>query len=98
MADEAARLFAAAKLRGFVPANSLASYKTFGYLTAMLLLRSWQRSQRTGKAMRLRGFAGRFPLLDACPPSPDFTRAGNCLLLGMCVVTGLLLASDRLLF
>ena len=94
MADEAARLFAAAKLRGFIPRTSWASYKTFGYLTAMLLLRSWQRSQRVGKAMRLRGFAGRFPLLEDALTPPAFTATGNCLLLAICVVTGLLLTAD----
>ena len=98
MADEAARLFSAAKLRGFRPANSLSSYKTFGYLIAMLLLRSWQRSQRVASAMRLRGFSGRFPLLDtAAPQQPMFTRTANCLLLTICVVTALLLAADKLL-
>jgi cobalt/nickel transport system permease protein len=96
MAEAYASLFAAARLRGFRPGLSLFSWRTSAYLLAMLLLRSWQRSRRVAEAMSLRGFSGRFPLL-AAPPAGS-ALAGHCLLISICLVTGLLTCADRILF
>lgn len=61
--QEFRRLTTAAKIRGFVPRTSLHTYRTYAYLAAMVLVRSFDRAERVHQAMRLRGFAGRFPTL-----------------------------------
>jgi cobalt/nickel transport system permease protein len=58
------RLRAAMKIRGFRPRMSLHTYRSFGYLVGMLLVRSLDRSERVLAAMKCRGFRGRFYLLD----------------------------------
>ncbi|MDL2316602.1 energy-coupling factor transporter transmembrane protein EcfT [Desulfovibrio sp. OttesenSCG-928-A18] len=74
MSREYKRLFSAARLRGFVPRTSLASYATYARLIGLLLIRAWQRSQRVERAMRLRGFAGRFPLIPSRCTCPEETQ------------------------
>ncbi len=54
------RMHRAALMRGFVPRNSLHTYRTYANLFAMTLVRSWDRSERVYQAMLLRGFHGRF--------------------------------------
>jgi cobalt/nickel transport system permease protein len=58
--DELARLRIALRVRGFRNRASLASYRTIGHVTGTLLVRSFERAERVGQAMRCRGFAGRF--------------------------------------
>jgi cobalt/nickel transport system permease protein len=58
------RLRSAMTIRGFKPKTNLHTYKTFGYLIGMLLVRSYERSERIWNAMLCRGFQGRFYLLD----------------------------------
>jgi cobalt/nickel transport system permease protein len=88
VAAEYARLLDAAKLRGFAPRTSLASYATFARLIALLLIRAWQRAQRVDEAMRLRGFSGRFPFIPSrcsCPPRIQArNRRAALLLLILC--------------
>lgn len=60
IADEWQRLRAAARLRGFTPRTDLHTYRTIGYLFAMVLVNSFDRASRVYKAMILRGFDGRF--------------------------------------
>lgn len=86
----------AAKLRCFVPKKSFATYRTTAYLVAMLLIRSWQRSQRVNKAMRLRGFSGRYPLL-ALPPSIPYSRYSGLLSGGVGALSMALLYCDFVL-
>ncbi len=57
--QEYQRLQRAASLRGFIPANSLHTYRTYSYLFAMTLVKSWNRAERVHQAMILRGFNGR---------------------------------------
>ena len=57
------RLRDALRLRGFRPRCSLHTFKTFGYLIGLLLLRSLDRSERIIEAMKCRGFRGRFYVL-----------------------------------
>jgi len=52
------------RIRGFKPSTAVHTYKTFGYLIGMLLIRSFERSERIYNAMLCRGFHGRFFLLD----------------------------------
>ena len=61
---EYARLRAAMRVRCFRPAMNRHSYRTFGYLVGMLLVRSFDRSERVLAAMKCRGFCGRYYMLD----------------------------------
>lgn len=63
LAEEYARMRQAAALRGFLPATDRRTYRTFGALVAMVLVRGHDRGRRIYQAMLLRGFHGRFPSL-----------------------------------
>jgi len=52
------RLARAAGMRCFVPATTIHTYRTFGYLFGMTLVKSWNRAVRVHHAMILRGFDG----------------------------------------
>ncbi len=58
------RLRRAALLRGFRPATTIHTYRTYGNLLGMTLVKSWQRGVRIQQAMVLRGFQGRFYVLE----------------------------------
>jgi cobalt/nickel transport system permease protein len=58
------RLRAAMKARGFRPRFNRHTYRSFGYLVGMLLVRSLDRAERIAAAMKCRGFQGHFFLLD----------------------------------
>jgi cobalt/nickel transport system permease protein len=60
---EYGRLRAAMRVRGFRPRMSVHTYRTFGNLVGMLLVRSFDRAERVVAAMKCRGFSGRFFLL-----------------------------------
>jgi cobalt/nickel transport system permease protein len=61
---EYARLRSAMRVRCFRPRMSMHSYRTFGYLVGMLLVRSFDRSERVLAAMKCRGFRGHYYMLD----------------------------------
>ena len=50
----------ALKIRGFKPGTNFHTYKTYAYLVGMLLVRSYDRSNRVYNAMLCRGFKGKF--------------------------------------
>jgi cobalt/nickel transport system permease protein len=54
------RLVQAMKIRGFRPRTNLHTYRSYAYLAAMLLVRSFDRAERVFQAMRCRGFQGTF--------------------------------------
>jgi len=58
------RLRAAMKTRGFRPGVDRHTYRSFGYLVGMLLVRSLDRAERIAAAMKCRGFRGHFFMLD----------------------------------
>jgi len=58
------RLRGAMKARGFRPRLDRHTYRCFGYLVGMLLVRSLDRAERIAAAMKCRGFQGHFFLLD----------------------------------
>ena len=60
---ELLRLRQALKARGFRPRPDRHTFRTFGYLVGMLLVRSFDRSERIVAAMKCRGFRGRFHLI-----------------------------------
>lgn len=62
--QEYSRLRVAMKMRAFRPRNTLHTYRSFGYLIGMLMVRALERSERILKAMKCRGFTGQLPLLD----------------------------------
>ena len=55
------RLRNAMRIRGFRPGTSMHTYRTYAYLVGMLLVRSYERSQRVYQAMLCRGFRGQYP-------------------------------------
>lgn len=57
------RLRAAMKVRGFRPGTNWHTYRSFGYLVGMMLVRAIDRSERVLAAMKCRGFTGRLMLL-----------------------------------
>ncbi len=61
---ESRRLRAAMKVRGFRPRMNLHTYRAYGYLVGMLLIRSFDRSERIVAAMKCRAFRGRFYVLN----------------------------------
>jgi len=58
------QLRAAMRIRAFRPRMDRHTYRAFGYLIGMLLIRSFDRSDRIVAAMKCRGFRGKFYLLD----------------------------------
>lgn len=82
--QEYQRLQRAAKLRGFIPANSLHTYRTYGYLFGMTLVKSWNRAERVQQAMVLRGFCGRLiPLNQPQPSGADYFFLAILLLISL---------------
>ena len=57
------RLRNAMRVRCFRPGLSLHTYRTYGYLVGMLLVHSFDRSERVLAAMKCRGFQGEFRVL-----------------------------------
>jgi cobalt/nickel transport system permease protein len=57
-------LYNAMKVRAFKPKNSLQTYKGYAYLISMLIMKSYEHSQRMYNAMLCRGFNGKFPILN----------------------------------
>ena len=85
LAGEWQRLGRALKLRGFAPAFNLHTYRTFGNLIGLTLVRALERAERIHRAMLLRGFSGRFYSLT------EFRFGGrDALFLGFCLVLALL--------
>lgn len=71
--DEWRRLWTAAKLRGFIPRNSLHTYRTIGSMLGLSFVSAVDRSKRVYEAMLLRGFAGSFRM--AAEQGPGNPRA-----------------------
>ena len=52
------------------PRGDRHTWNSFGWLFGMLLVRSFERSERIHAAMKCRGFSGRFYLVEAETSSP----------------------------
>ena len=61
--EEYRRLRQAMQARAFRPGNNWHTYRSFGYLFGMLLVRAMERSERVMEAMQCRGFTGQLPML-----------------------------------
>jgi len=81
MHQEYQRLIRALKVRGFRNRTSLHTYRTYAYLVGMLMVRSYERSERLRKAMICRGFNGTFYDLSEFTVTPrDVCLFGSMLL------------------
>jgi cobalt/nickel transport system permease protein len=84
LGEELGRLRKALRVRGYRNRANLHSYRTVGHVTGMLLVRSYERAERVGQAMRCRGFDGRFRSLH------DFrTGAGDVIAFVLILGSGL---------
>lgn len=83
--DEQKRIFTAATSRGWVRKTNLSTLKTMGNLVGMLLVRSFDRTERIRDAMLSRGYSGRLKTLD------DLTLCWKDFFKGVLVVTGALM-------
>lgn len=82
--QEYERLKRAARLRGFTPRNNLHTYRTYSYLFAMTLVKSWNRADRVHQAMLLRGFSGKLiPLRLQTPGTADYILLSTLLLIAL---------------
>ncbi len=63
MHDEYVKMKKAILIRCFKPKSNLHTYKTYAYLIGMLIIRSFERSQRIYNAMLCRGFKNNFPII-----------------------------------
>lgn len=88
--DEHLRLQDAMKLRGFRPGTNRHTYRAYGHLAGMMLVRSVERSERIMEAMKCRGFTGRMPLLH----SFAFTRADAAFAAGFAALLAALIAVE----
>jgi cobalt/nickel transport system permease protein len=86
---ELLRLRQAMRARAFVPRSDRHTWRSYGHLVGMLLVRSMDRSRRVLAAMRCRGFHGRLYLLDCPAWQPRDT--------GLAVTLALLLAGVAML-
>jgi len=57
-------LYNAMKVRAFKPTTNVHTYRSYAYLIGMLVLKSYEHSEKIYQAMLCRGFKGKFPLLD----------------------------------
>ena len=76
MRDELSRLRDAMRMRAFRPGSNRHTWRSYGYLIGMLVVRAMERAERVEEAMRLRGYQGRFPqTVLARPASVDWVAA-----------------------
>ena len=61
--EEHTTLKRAINVRAFRPKTTMHTYKTYANLVGMLLVRSYEHSQRIYSAMLCRGFTGKFPII-----------------------------------
>lgn len=73
--DEYGRLRRAMRARAFRPGNNRHSWRAFGWLFGMLLVRGLERSRRVHAAMKCRGFEGRLHLINPPVWQPADTTA-----------------------
>ena len=64
---EARRLQEAMRARAFRAGSNRHTWRSYGNLVGMLLVRALDRAQRVEEAMLCRGFSGRFPWQEAAP-------------------------------
>lgn len=83
---EIRRLRDAMKARAFTARTSLHSFRSFGNLAGMVLVRALEKSARVEEAMRCRAFDGRLPAI-----APEDEGAGGALCVTLAVLAALAL-------
>lgn len=91
--DEYQRLRMAMRARAFVAGSNRHTWRSFGWLIGMLLVRSLERSQRILAAMKCRGFNGKLYLI----ATDHWQRRDSLFLSILSLSCLLLLLSDHLL-
>lgn len=66
---EYSRLVDAMRMRSFRPRSGFHTWRCYGYLFGMLLVRAMERAERVEEAMRMRSFSGCYPATDFPAPS-----------------------------
>jgi cobalt/nickel transport system permease protein len=61
--EEYIKLRTAMRVRAFAPRTNAHTYRSYAYLLGMLIVRSFERSERIYRAMLCRGFHGHFPVI-----------------------------------
>lgn len=90
--DEMVRMRTGMQARGFRPRTSMAGLHDLSNVLGMLLVRSYERTERVQQAMLARGYRGSLPQPEQPPAlSGDWVAAGMMLTLGLA-----LLVTDRL--
>ncbi|WP_454915910.1 cobalt ECF transporter T component CbiQ [Xanthobacter sediminis] len=90
--DEARRLGDSMRARGFRPRSTRHTWRSYGNLVGMILVRALDRAERVEEAMLCRGYTGRFPYAAfSAPPHRDWIAFA--LILGSGI---LVLVMDRL--
>ncbi|MFT0858821.1 cobalt ECF transporter T component CbiQ [Ancylobacter sp. G4_0304] len=59
--DEARRLTETMRARGFRPRSNRHTWRSYGHLLGMILVRALERAERVEEAMLCRGYAGHYP-------------------------------------
>ncbi len=90
--NEFSRQREAIRVRAFVPRSNMHTWRTYGYLIGMLLVRAIDRAERIEEAMRMRCYAGVFP--QAEPTKPGLSDWLACI--ALLSITLLLLLVDKL--
>jgi cobalt/nickel transport system permease protein len=83
LGEEYGRLRLAMRARAFRPRSDRHTWRSFGYLVGMVLVRALDRSERIVAAMKCRGFRGDFPILDDLTATPRDAAVGAAWLAGL---------------
>ncbi|MFY0620789.1 MAG: cobalt ECF transporter T component CbiQ [Pelagimonas sp.] len=87
--EEYLRLRTSMKMRCFQPRTNWHTYRSYGYLVGMMLVRAVERSERILGAMKCRGFTGRIILLEQFRLSRYDHIFATCAALVMLLLIGL---------
>jgi cobalt/nickel transport system permease protein len=90
LSKEFQRLRLAMKARAFQPGSNLHTWKSYGWLMGMLLVRSLERADRVVKAMKCRGYDGQFVVLE----EHHWQRSDSLFIGCVSMMLGLLLSLD----
>lgn len=81
---EARRLTEAMKARAFTPRSNRHTWKSYGNLIGMILLRTMDRAVRVEEAMRCRGYSGRMPhAAIAAPRAADWAASATLVVIAI---------------
>lgn len=90
---EGTRLHDAMRARAFAPGSNRHTWRSYGNLIGMLLVRALERAERVEEAMRCRAYSGRFPHASlTAPPRRDWWTFSllSALALGLVVMLSLI--------